>query len=219
MTSESFRLNTIGGLSLEAEIDEPAAGARAALVFCHPHPKMGGTMNAPLLLAVRDQLIRDGWAVLRFNFRGIGDSEGESSLGIDEVEDAMAAVDEAHRRFPEIPVCIGGWSFGAAVAVRVAIERDDLAACVAIAPAVAEKPGVTAGLPPADEVELKTPTHFIVGINDDLVEPKACEEWAAAAGATCTVMRGANHFFWGKYADLSGEVARFLTSVLEGSRT
>ncbi len=186
------------------------------LVFCHPHPKMGGTMNAPLLLAIRDRLMRDGWAVLRFNFRGIGDSDGESSLGIDEVEDAMAAIDEAHQRFPETPVCIAGWSFGAAVAVRVAAERDDLAVCLAIAPAIKEKPGVTAGLPPPEEVDLKAPTHFIVGINDDLVDPDACQAWAAEAGATCLVMKGANHFFWGKYDDLSEEVARRLSSAATG---
>lgn len=171
-------------------------------------------MNAPLLEAVTTELVADGCAVLRFNFRGIGASEGTSGIGHEELKDAAAAVDEALRRFPDVPLAIAGWSFGGAVAVKTAAQRDEIKACVAIAPAVKEKPGITAGLPPADEVTLSQPTHFIVGINDDLVDPDDCEGWATAVGATCEVMRGANHFFWAKYDRLAQEVLRFLKSAL-----
>jgi alpha/beta superfamily hydrolase len=214
--SEKLTLTTSDGLSLEAELDQPE-DPRAALVFCHPHPQMGGTMNAPLLKAIRDHLVERGWAVLRFNFRGIGDSEGETGIGHEELKDARAAIAEAHRRFPSLPIAVAGWSFGGAVAVRVAAERDDLVACLAIAPAVHEKPGVTAGLPEPSELSLKMPTHFIVGINDDLVDPDDCEEWAQTAGVSCEVMQGANHFFWAKYEPLAEEVTRFLESVVKQS--
>lgn len=211
--SESFLLETSDGLSLEAEWDSPV-DPRAVLVFCHPHPQMGGTMNAPLLLAIRDQLVSSGWAVLRFNFRGIGASEGTSSIGIEEVEDADAALEEAIRRAGTLPVALAGWSFGAAVAVRLAGTRPELAALVAIAPAVVEKPGITAGLPPAHEVTLTMPTLFVVGANDDLTAPSACASWANSAGATYVEMKGANHFFWAKYPKLAEVVENFLEEAI-----
>lgn len=211
--TESFRLQTEDGLSLEAEWDAPS-DQRAVLVFCHPHPQMGGTMNAPLLLAIRDELVSAGWAVLRFNFRGIGASEGTSSIGIEEVKDAEAALQEAIRRAGSLPVALAGWSFGAAVAVRLARTHPELAALVAIAPAVVEKPGITAGLPAAQEVTLTMPTLFVVGANDDLTAPPACASWAEEAGATYLEMKGANHFFWAKYPKLAEEVQSFLEGAV-----
>ncbi len=214
--TEPLSLQTSDGLTLEGVVDVPDAPT-AALVFCHPHPQMGGTMNAPLLLNVTEHLVSSGWAVLRFNFRGIGASEGETGIGIEEVKDARAALDEATRRWPDLPLAIAGWSFGAAVAVRLAYERPELAACVAIAPAVREKPGVTAGLPPAAESSLEMPSIFIVGANDDLTLPADARAWAEAAGVEYIEVKAANHFFWARYEKLAAEVERFLAGAVSGS--
>lgn len=211
-----LRLQTSDGLSLEAEWDVPDV-PRAVLALCHPHPQMGGTMNAPLLLAVRDHMLEREWAVLRFNYRGIGASEGQTGIGDAELRDAHAAIDEAARHLPQLRRALAGWSFGAAVAIRVAAERDDLLTCIGIAPAIKPKPGITAGVPPAGEISLKIPTHLIVGINDDLVDPDDCEQWALEAGATCEVMKGANHFFWAKYDKLVTHVETLLEKELERS--
>lgn len=207
--TESFWIDTADGLRLEAESDGPNDASRV-LVFCHPHPKMGGTMNAPLLLAVRDHLLEQGWALLRFNFRGIGSSEGETGIGHDEQLDARAAILEAQRRWPQASIALAGWSFGAAVAIRVAAEEPDVRAVVAIAPAVKEKPGITAGLPPATDIDLSMPVLFLVGANDDLTAPEDCRTWAEKAGARYIEMPGANHFFWAKYPRLAEEVGGFL---------
>lgn len=204
-------LETKDGLKLEAELDVPER-VRAVLVLCHPHPKMGGTMDAPLLLALRDELMGRGWAVLRFNFRGIGASGGEASTGIEEQKDARAAIEEARRRWPREPVAVAGWSFGAAVAVRVAQDDPSLAACLAIAPAVKEKPDITAGLP--ERAQLKMPVLFIVGENDDLVPPADCMAWTEANGGATRTMPGANHFFWGKYEPLAREASDFLDGAI-----
>lgn len=206
---ESFGLHTDDGLVLEAVLDAPEP-RRAALVLCHPHPKMGGTMNAPLLEALRDDFVARGWAVIRFNFRGIGASQGEASTGTDEVADARAAVAEARRRWSDLPVAVTGWSFGAGVALRLSAEDADLAACVAIAPAVAGRPGVTAGLPDPGAMEISVPTLFVLGANDDVAPPGDAREWAEAAGIRVVEMAGANHFFWGKYEALADEIGRFL---------
>ncbi len=167
-------------------------------------------MNAPLLKAVRDALVSSGWAVLRFNFRGIGRSEGEAGLGHDETMDAEGALAAMKERYPDLPLAIAGWSFGAAVAVRVAAKHPELVGCVAIAPAVKEKPGVTAGLPEPSEVDLAMPTLFLVGVNDDQTPPEACRAWAESAGISFSLMPGANHFFWAKYEKLAAEVVGFL---------
>jgi alpha/beta superfamily hydrolase len=194
---------------LEAELwftDEPRAG----LVFCHPHPQMGGTMNAPLLIAVTEALVGKGWAVLRFNFRGIGDSQGEPTTGPAEIADAEGAVELMRARFRDLPVAIAGWSFGAVVATRVAAADPGIAALVAIAPAVKEKPGITDGLPPADEIGLEIPALVLCAANDDLVDIEDCRSWAETAKTELHVIVGANHFFWAKYEQLAGAVAEFL---------
>ena len=209
MNEERLELRSTDGLRLEAELwspDEPRAG----LVFCHPHPQMGGTMNAPLLKAVSEELVGRSWAVLRFNFRGIGDSEGEPSTGSAEIADAEGAVELMRARFPELPIAIAGWSFGAAVATRVAAADPGLAALVAIAPAVREKPGITDGLPPADEIGLEIPALVLCAANDELVEVEDCRGWAETAKTEFHAMPGANHFFWAKYEQLASAVVEFL---------
>ena len=214
--SEKLRFDSTDALSLGAELDLPTSGEpRAALVLCHPHPKMGGTMNAPLLLAVRDELVERGWAVLRFNFRGIGGSEGTSSTGVDEVADAAGAVAFVSSRFPQLPAAIAGWSFGGAVALRAASLHPELKACVAIAPAIAPKPDITAGAPPPVESSYEGPVLVVCGVNDEQVSPAECRRWAEETGATYEEMKGANHFFWAKYEPLAETVAGFLDGRLQ----
>ena len=212
--TEEFEIQSADGLRLEAAVDAPS-DPRAALVFCHPHPQMGGTMNAPLLVAVTEALVDSGWAVLRFNFRGIGASEGTSGIGVEEVKDAEGALSAAKERFADLPLAIAGWSFGGAVAVRVAADHPELVACVGIAPAVEEKEGVTAGLPPASEIDIAVPLLFLVGANDKQVDPAACKRWSEEARADFVEMPGGNHFFWGKYDDVAREVSDFLERALK----
>jgi alpha/beta superfamily hydrolase len=176
---------------------------------------MGGTMNAPLLLALRDDLVTRGWAVLRFNFRGIGASEGDSGTGTDEVADAEAAVSVARARAPGMRLALAGWSFGGAVAIRAAERDDSLAGCVAVAPSVRAKAGVTAGLPAADRLDLGVPLLFVCGGNDTVVSPEDCKTWIDAVPAGRYVeIAGANHFFWGRYDPLCSAVGDWLDDLV-----
>lgn len=211
--SEPLSLESTDGLSLEAELDEPSA-PKAVLVICHPHPKMGGTMNAPLLLALRDELVARGWAVLRFNFRGIGNSQGQASTGLDEVADAEGALREAKARYPQLPLAIAGWSFGGAVALRVAADAPDLVACATVAPSIVAKPDITAGAPPAEEFHTDADLLIVCGANDEQVSPADCRRWAEAAGARYEEVNGANHFFWAKYDQLAALVCDFLDDAI-----
>jgi alpha/beta superfamily hydrolase len=209
MSERGLTLRSRDGLNLEAALAE-SEDAKASLVLCHPHPKMGGTMNAPLLTAVRDELVGRAWNVLRFNFRGIGASEGMSGIGHEEVNDALGALDLMRER--DLPVAIAGWSFGAAVAVRVAAQETDLIGCAAIAPAVDEREGVTAGIP--QDARPGVPVLVIVGANDENTPPARAKEWCDAVDATFIELKGANHFFWAKYDDLALVVADWLDERL-----
>ena len=211
--SEAIRFKSPDGLSLEGELDAPEA-PKAVLVLCHPHPQMGGTMNAPLLLAVRDDLLARGWAVLRFNFRGIGASEGTSSTGIDEVADADGAIAETARRLPGLPVALAGWSFGAAVALRALSAHPEVLGCAAIAPAIKPKPGITAGAPDPASFEPEGDVLLVCASNDDLVAPADGRAWASAAAARYEELKGANHFFWAKYDQLTKVVGDFLDGLV-----
>jgi alpha/beta superfamily hydrolase len=208
--SDRLTIESTDDLTLEAVLDQPH-DPQAALVLCHPHPQMGGTMNAPLLVALRDHLVARGWAVLRFNFRGIGQSEGDSSTGEDEVADALGAVTFVKKRLQSMPIAIAGWSFGAAVAVRAAMEDDSLIACVGIAPSIRPKEGVTAGLPDVETIDLGVPLLLVCATNDELVDVQDCRAWAdGIPHARVMEIRGANHFFWAKYDLLASTVTDFL---------
>jgi alpha/beta superfamily hydrolase len=206
--TEAVTIESTDGLSLEGAVDEPAVAA-GTLLLCHPHPKMGGTMNAPLLLALRDAVMEQGWRAVRFNFRGVGGSEGDSGEGDEEINDAVGALGFA-RSFGD-RVAIAGWSFGAAVAIRVAAEHE-VVACVAIAPAIERREGITAGVRAARPA---VPTLVIVGANDVQVDPTSCRRWSESIpGARFVEVTGANHFFWAKYEQLADLVVGFLSENL-----
>lgn len=211
--TQALSITTKDGIALEAEADAPSQPL-AALVICHPHPQMGGTMDAPLLLALCAHLVDAGWATLRFNFRGIRGSGGEAGIGHEEVKDARAALAEARSRWPGVPLGIAGWSFGGAIAVKAAAEDDGLVACVAIAPSITEKEEITAGLPPPHTLDLGVHTLFVVGANDEHTPPAAARSWAAEADIEFKEVKGANHFFWGKYEHLAAEIVGFLRARL-----
>lgn len=215
MTHETF--TSEDGLKLEGEVDLPD-DHRAALLICHAHPGMQGTMNSPLLLALRDEAVKRRIAVLRFNFRGVGTSEGTFGTGVDEVADAAGALTHLRARAGDVPHAVAGWSFGGAVAVRLAARRrDNLACCIAIAPSTEEKAGISAGLPPASELGISVPLLVVVGSNDEHTPPERCRPWAEDAGARYIEIKAANHFFWARYERVAGAVADFLDEHLGAS--
>jgi alpha/beta superfamily hydrolase len=93
-----------------------------AAVVCHPHPLFGGTMHNKVVYHAAQTLRRYGLAVLRFNFRGVGLSEGTHNQGRGETEDVRAALDYLAAEFPGTPLLAAGFSFGAAVGLRAGCE-------------------------------------------------------------------------------------------------
>ena len=104
---------------LEFREDSDLSGT---VVVCHPHPAHGGTMHNKVVHTLARAFVRLGFSSLRFNFRGTGKSEGEYDESRGELQDALAAIGWMRQRAPELPLWIGGFSFGAAIAIRAAIE-------------------------------------------------------------------------------------------------
>jgi alpha/beta superfamily hydrolase len=196
---------------LEAILELPADGEVHALaVVCHPHPQHGGTMHNKVAHTLARSFLRLGFAALRFNFRGTEDSEGHYDNGDGELDDALAAINWMLQRYPDKPVWLGGFSFGAAIAIRAAtiVKVDGL---VSVAPAVYRFAGNL-------EKQPDCPWLVIQGDEDELVAVDETIEWVngLAPGPDLLVMVGAEHFFHGRLNDLRTAVTDFVNEKSRG---
>lgn len=119
---------------LEAVLDEPDGPPRAAVVVGHPHPQHGGTMHSKVVYRSAKALRRIGCAALRFNFRGVGRSEGEFDEGRGERDDFRAGLDFVSERYPDCPLWAAGFSFGAWIALSVGADDGRVSLLLGIAP-------------------------------------------------------------------------------------
>src|SRR5579863_6843271 len=116
---ESLQIDGPAG-RLEALLEEPEDGApRESCLVCHPHPLFGGTMHNKVVYRIARGMRRAGAVVLRFNFRGVGASEGVHDQGVGEVEDARATLGFLRQRYPGIPYSMAGFSFGSRVIMKL----------------------------------------------------------------------------------------------------
>ena len=112
----------------------PKFGSPVAIVL-HPHPQYGGTMNNKVTYALYQTFIKRGFSVLRFNFRGVGRSQGQFDNGIGEMSDAAAALDWMQTQNPNASTCwIGGFSFGAWIAMQLMMRRPEITGFISLAP-------------------------------------------------------------------------------------
>lgn len=185
MTTERLRITPEGGPDLEARWDRPDRPA-LAVVFCHPHPQQGGTMTAPLMHKVTKRLVERGAAVLRFNYRGVGQSDGSWGGGIGEVDDVAAAVSVAKES--GLPLGLAGWSFGAGVALTWQVQSGDTTPYAGIAPAVSLAPSPASLLPAR--------RRFLLGDRDQFVTVEEMQAYGDALESEVVVMKGSDHFFY-----------------------
>jgi alpha/beta superfamily hydrolase len=192
---------------LEAVLMTPAGEPGGTALLCHAHPLHGGTMHFRLLFRVAKLLQRRRHAVLRFQFRGVGRSAGEFDRGRGEADDARAALDFLSREYPGIPVLLGGFSFGAAVALRVGVRdvRVDrmllLGLPVSAIELVAENP-------------LARPVLFIQGEWDEFGDRRAIEGFVRSfpGPAELVVVSGSDHLFTDKIASVEEALDEWLRS-------
>lgn len=170
-------------------------------------------MEVPLLRTLTTCLVSAGGAVLRFNFRGVGDSAGAWSGGSGEMTDLAAAAAAALRDFPGLPLGLAGWSFGALVALAWQSATGGRQPLAAIAPPTRLRPGVLlpdpASLAPARRL-------LLVGSRDQFTDPDQLRAYAAAAGAELQVLPGSDHFFFARERRVGEAVAAHLLGPVSG---
>jgi uncharacterized protein len=193
---------------LEALFKEPAGEVRRVAVVSHPHPLFGGTMHNKVVYRLARAFQDSGFATLRYNFRGVGRSEGTHDEGRGEQDDLRAAIQFLTDKYPDAELWLAGFSFGAVTTIRVGCVLDSAHAVV------------LAGLPVSKYVfdphtSCKKPKLIVQGALDEfgtaadlevfftqLEEPKHLQ-----------IIENADHFFEGKLDDLYQAVHDFIASL------
>ena len=191
-------------VSLDAYLDEPP---RVAVVLAHPLPAGGGTMHNKVVYQIAKGFCRTGAVVLRFNFRGVGTSQGAFEDGPGEMADYRVALDFMASRYPGVEIWAAGFSFGAWVAMTVGAMDDRVTTLIGVAPPVDHYDFSTV-------LESPKPKFFIQGDRDDLCPYQSMREFYARVPGPkeLVTIDGADHLFDGK----TSEVAEAVKELLEG---
>ncbi len=184
-----------------------------ALVL-HPHPQYGGTMNNKVVYALYQSFVAKGFSVLRFNFRGVGRSQGQFDNGQGELSDAASALDWLQTQNPNAPICwIAGFSFGAWIAMQLMMRRPEIGGFISIAPPASIYDFSFLAPCPASGI-------LVHGDKDDLVPLAAVNKLAQKLSAQKNikieyrVVEGADHFFSNRGDELNSIVDTYLTRSL-----
>ncbi len=182
-----------------------------AIVITHPHPLYGGSMHSAVPIAVAKVLAEKAptTAVLRFNYRGIGKSEGSYDEGRGETFDARAAIRELRGLAPNVPLALCGYSFGTWVGLRAAAMERNVDRVALIAPAVRIFEFVK-----EDADSLGAPIAIFVGDEDEFVDVDEARALATTIGATIQIFEGNEHYFLKGRRKLAEAVVPFLVPEL-----
>jgi uncharacterized protein len=185
--------------AIEVAIDLPAAEPLGTALICHPNPTQGGTMDNKVVQTLARAFLQLGWRAVRFNFRGIGASEGGWDEGRGEIDDALAVLTAL--RAPGEPLILAGFSFGGYVASQAALRLAEPAQrLVLVGPATSR----------FDTAAVPADTVVIHGEVDDVVPLTAVLDWARPQNLPVTVVPGVGHFFHGQLPLLKTLVVRAL---------
>ncbi|MFM8480506.1 MAG: alpha/beta hydrolase [Gammaproteobacteria bacterium] len=191
---------------IETLIESPAGPPVAVAICCHPHPLFGGSMTNKVIHTVGKAFLAAGAVVIRFNFRGVGASAGVHDEGRGETDDVAALARGARERWPNLPLWLGGFSFGAWIALRAPVSP---ALLVTVAPPVGRWDFSKISPP-------ESPWLVIQGDRDELVDAAAVEQWVRASGAASLVrLPEADHFFHARLHEVREAVATFLASAAQ----
>ena len=172
-------------------------GDSRCLILCHPHSLYGGNMLDGILESASNAVAALDGSTVRFNFRGVGGSEGEFDQGLGEIDDLYAIVEAFAPKFQTIS--LGGYSFGAHVAADYSARENHTGKLLLIAP-----------LSSSEKPILRADTLLIAGDNDQFVDLKSVQDWfEQLPSATLHVLDDADHFFTGYRRDIEEAVRSF----------
>ena len=195
--------------AIEVALDLPPAGQppKGVAVIAHPHPLFGGTLDNKVVQTLARAFTQAGWTAVRFNFRGVGATQGVHDEGRGELDDMLAVVASMA---PEGALCLAGFSFGAFVTTH-AFGRLNPTRTVEKLVLVGTSVSRSAAAP------IDAAAHFkaivIHGEVDDTVELSAVMDWARPQSLPVTVIPGGGHFFHGQLPLLKSLVVRHLSST------
>ncbi|MBC5763465.1 alpha/beta hydrolase [Ramlibacter albus] len=201
--TERFELAGPAG-RLQCQRDRPEGETRGTAVIAHPHPLFGGTMDNKVVQTIARAFVQSGWTAVRFNFRGVGKSEGQHDDGNGEVDDLLAVVTGAAH---DGRLALAGFSFGSFVTVRAlqslwTTREIEHIVLVGTAASRFQVPPVPA--------EAHVRTLVIHGEQDDTVPLASVMDWARPQSLPVTVVPGGEHFFHGQLPLLKNLVLRHL---------
>ena len=197
--SHKFTLDGHAG-KMQCLLDLPDGEPRGIALVAHPHPLYGGTMENKVAQTLARTFVTLGYAAARFNFRGVGDSEGVHDEGRGEVDDMAVMYAHMREKYPNLPITLTGFSFGTFVqaqfAQRLAAEGQPAERLVLV--------GTAAGKWPMPQVP--EDTILIHGELDDTITLKEVFDWARPLDLPVTVITGADHFFHRKLGHIKNLV-------------
>ena len=199
---------------LQVEVDWPRelTAGEVTVIVSHPHPLYHGSMHNKVVTTISKAFRSLGASVVRYNFRGVGQSEGSYGNGEGEVADLVAVANWVRQHKPGQPLLLAGFSFGASVAYKGAGQLDTLHGLLTVAPAITRFPVEDAAVPEA-------PWCIIQGDDDEVVDPQAVFEWLLTRVSRAYVLRklsGTGHFFHGRLVDLRTEIINHYQNLLRG---
>lgn len=198
-SSDKFTL-TGGAGSMECLLDLPEGAPRGIALVAHPHPLYGGTMDNKVAVTLARTFLALGYVTARFNFRGVGASEGVHADGIGETDDMLVMLEHMQAQYPGLPVALSGFSFGTFVQARLQqrlqAEGRPAERLVLV--------GSAAGKWPMPDVPADT--ILIHGEVDDTITLTQVLDWARPQDIPVIVIPGADHFFHRKLGHIKNLV-------------
>ena len=200
-SSEKFTLAGPAG-QMECLLDLPEGAPRGIALVAHPHPLYGGTMDNKVAVTLARTFLALGYVAARFNFRGVGASEGVHAEGIGETDDMLVMLEHMQARYPGLPVALTGFSFGTFVQARLQqrlqAEGRPAERLVLV--------GTAAGKWPMPDVPADT--ILIHGEVDDTITITQVLDWARPQDIPVLVIPGADHFFHRKLGHIKNFVVQ-----------
>ena len=209
MNSATQKISLHGGAGrVEALLDLPVGAPRGTAVIAHPHPLFGGTMTNKVVQTLARAFVQTGWRAVRFNFRGVGTSEGVYDEGRGEAADMLDVVRQVA---PDGALAVAGFSFGAFVTSHVVAELAPRQPEKIVLVGTAASRFAVAPIAP----ELHERTLVLHGEQDDTVVLSSVMDWARPQSLPVTVIPGVEHFFHGQLPLLKSLVVRHLLAPLQ----
>jgi len=198
----------VDSLQLEACLHLPTDPPCGAALVSHPHPAYGGSMSNNIVLTLCETMADAGLAAVRFNFRGVGDSQGTSSGGEEEVEDVRQAAQQIKTMYSDLPFFLSGYSFGAWVGLQAALDLPFPKALIAVSPpnAMFDHSFIS---------QTRKPLLIVAGDRDEYCNIDRLLPSLEDVSYELAHTPAADHFWYGQEAFLASAVTSFIKNKLD----